>query len=120
MLSEIVRWRVKYATALRLSTAAPGGVAPLRSGLEQSNILRINSHAEPGVNEPEPAFRTIAALPAVINAFCTAAIGPWRVWNTWNKFNQIKTLTDQHAILTWLDAISMVRAAFKGGGAQIS
>ena len=34
-----------------------------------------------------------------------------------DKSRQIKEVSNQHAILTWLDAVSMVRAAFKGDGA---
>jgi hypothetical protein len=40
---------------------------------------------------------------------------PFRVRR--NKFKQIKALTRYDAILTWLDAVSMVRAAFEGDGA---
>jgi hypothetical protein len=35
-----------------------------------------------------------------------------------DKFNKIKYLTVPHAILTWQEAVSMVRAALKGDGAQ--
>jgi ATP synthase protein I len=72
----------------------------------------------------KPAFSF--ALPArlifsvVIKGFCSAATGTSPIWNTCNKFKQIKGLDDQHAILTWLNAISMVRAAFKGGGSRFS
>jgi hypothetical protein len=36
-----------------------------------------------------------------------------------NKIRKINALSSQAAILTWLYAVSMVRAAFKGGGALI-
>src|SRR5258708_25577103 len=37
-----------------------------------------------------------------------------------NKIREIKALGGYRAILTWIYAVSMVRAAFKGGGALIS
>jgi hypothetical protein len=36
-----------------------------------------------------------------------------------NKIREINALSSQAAILTWLYVVSMVRAAFKGGGALI-
>jgi hypothetical protein len=36
----------------------------------------------------------------------------------WNKSNQINDLNRYDAILTWLDVVSMVRAAFEGDGAS--
>jgi hypothetical protein len=39
-------------------------------------------------------------------------------WHNSENFIEINDITDPHAILTWLDAVSMVRAASKGDGAQ--
>ena len=50
---------------------------------------------------------------------CSALVGPQAVRGERDKINQINALSGQAAILTWLYAVSMVRAAFKGGGALI-
>jgi hypothetical protein len=43
--------------------------------------------------------------------------GPQPLYELRNKSKKIKALTRDDAILTWLDALSMVRAAFEGDGA---
>ena len=49
---------------------------------------------------------------------CSAATG-WRpIRNRSNKLNPINALMGDDVILTWLDAVSMVRAAFEGDGAS--
>ena len=49
---------------------------------------------------------------------CGAATGPGRIRARPNNRNRINTLSGYDAILTWSDAVSMVRAAFKGDGAS--
>src|SRR5664279_1613291 len=48
---------------------------------------------------------------------CTAAMAARHIRFHLNKPKRINVLTGYDAILTWLDAVSMVRAAFEGDGA---
>jgi hypothetical protein len=48
---------------------------------------------------------------------CSAAIAPQAARLCWNNANKINALNGYYAILTCHDAVSMVRAAFEGGGA---
>src|SRR6188768_23032 len=50
-------------------------------------------------------------------SYCSAARARTPIPFRWNKPRQINTLTGYHTILTWLDVVSMVRAAFEGDGA---
>src|SRR5258706_16059722 len=52
--------------------------------------------------------------------YCNAAIAPQRVGDIRKKMSQINELDGYDAILTWLDAVSMVRAAFESDGGVIS
>src|ERR1043166_8862181 len=64
--------------------------------------------------DPSDAFNT-----ALGGGSCCSAMTAFRQpRNSSEKSFQIKGLSDSHAILTWLDAVSMVRAAFSGDGAQ--
>jgi len=51
------------------------------------------------------------------SGYCSAATGPPPARGYANKLQRINELEGWEAILTWLDALSMVRAAFKGDGA---
>jgi hypothetical protein len=59
----------------------------------------------------------ISPLPNCASSYCSAAIAPRRAGDIGKKMNQINELDGYDAILTWLDALSMVRAAFEGDGA---
>jgi hypothetical protein len=50
-------------------------------------------------------------------SYCGAAVAPLRVGDIAKKMNQINELDGYDAILTCVDAVSMVRAAFEGDGA---
>jgi hypothetical protein len=67
------------------------------------------------VEHPNRAFKR-AQDRSVWQYCCTAIAGPQCRRPSLNKFNQINELTGYGLILTWLDAVSMVRAAFKGDG----
>ncbi len=47
---------------------------------------------------------------------CTAAIAPQAEGVSGNNLSEIKYVDTRYAILTCLDAVSMVPAAFEGGG----
>src|SRR6185437_1910360 len=50
--------------------------------------------------------------------YCSAAASRRELGIAGNKISQINALTGYDAILTWLEAVSMVRAAFEGDGAS--
>jgi hypothetical protein len=57
-------------------------------------------------------------LPDCARSYCSAAIAPQPIAGREKKASQINELDGYDAILTWLDAVSMVRAAFEGDGAS--
>jgi hypothetical protein len=68
-----------------------------------------------------PAWRRNVAdrrskAPERVRSYCTAAAIERPARGRWNKSNQINELSRYDAILTWLDVVSMVRAAFEGDG----
>src|SRR5882757_8278572 len=63
--------------------------------------------------------RTAPARSAAVGArYCTAARGSQKAVDRSNKPRRINALTGYDTILTWPDAVSMVRAAFEGDGAS--
>jgi hypothetical protein len=58
------------------------------------------------------------ALPDRVRGYCSAAIAPQPIGGNEKKMSQINELDGYDAILTWPDAVSMVRAAFEGDGAS--
>src|ERR1700675_1108147 len=69
-------------------------------GLVKQNPNRVGNFADRGLS------------------YCSAAIRLRPTRDTRRKCKRIKWLDGYDAILTWLDAVSMVRAAFEGDGAS--
>jgi hypothetical protein len=53
-------------------------------------------------------------------SYCTAATALQAAPAKWNKIHKINEIDGYGTILTWQDAVSMVRAAFEGDGAAFS